>query len=80
MVSQVTTLPRDQLTPPSFSDLLCRNSQDPKNFSQNLRNQVLHRFGQLNFNIDLETSEKVFNSVEKINEGVLARANILGRL
>jgi hypothetical protein len=80
MVSQVTTLPRDRLTPPSFSDLLRRNSQDPKNFSQYLRNQVLHRFGWFNLNVDLETSEKGFDSVEKINKGVLARAYIFGCL
>jgi hypothetical protein len=61
-------------------DLLRRNRKNTKGLHQNVHGDIHHFGRQWHLGVCFETSEKVLYALEEIDEGVLAGANILGRL
>ena len=71
---------KDRLTLSSLLHLLRHNQKDSKYLNHYLHHDVLHSICRRHLGIFFEPSEEILNSIEDINERILARSNILYRL
>jgi len=70
----------DQLTRSSLFNLLCRDGEDRQYLNHDLHDGVRHCCGRLNSCIRFQPPEEPLYTFENINEHVLTRIDILGRL
>jgi hypothetical protein len=56
------------------------NREDAQHFDHNLHDYVRHCLRRFHCRIGLKTLEEFFDAIEEIDQGVLARFNILGYL
>jgi hypothetical protein len=71
---------KDQLTESSGVHLLCRESEDRQNLSHYLNENFGYCRCGRDLSVDLEASEEVFDTFKKIDQGIIASPDILGRL
>jgi hypothetical protein len=71
---------KDQLTESSGVHLLCRESEDRQHFNHYLNEYFGHRRCGRDLRVDLEASEEVFDTFKKIDQGIIASFDVLGRL
>jgi len=74
------TIDRYQLTRSFLCYFLSRDGESREYLYHDFYNNIRHRRSRPHFRIRLKSSEKVFNPLEKIDEHVLARIHVLGRL
>jgi hypothetical protein len=68
------------LTRSALLNLFCRNPENRENLDGYLNHHIRHFRSWLYFCIDLETSKEHFNSLEDVQNGVLACPNVLSCL
>ena len=74
------TIESDGLTRSTLFDLICRNSENRKDFCHYLHNRVGHRSSWRHFRVRLKTFEKTLNPHKDVNEYILTRSYVLSRL
>jgi hypothetical protein len=71
---------KEELTESSGLHLLCRESEDRQYLNHYLDKNFCHRRCGRDVSVDLEASEEVFDTFKKIDEGIMASFDVLGRL
>jgi hypothetical protein len=71
---------KDRLTEPSLIDLSGREGEDRQQFDHDLDYYFRHRGRRRNLGINHEASEEILDAFKDVDEGVIARPHILGRL
>jgi hypothetical protein len=70
----------DWLTRSTLLDFLCRNRKNREHFHYDLNDDIHHCLSWPHLGVSLETFEKMFDVLEKIDEYILTRIDILSRL
>jgi hypothetical protein len=73
-------LMKDELTRSTLLHFLCGSAKDIQHLDHYLPHHVHHRWSWWDFDINLKSSEEIFDALEDINNDVLAFFDFLGRL
>ena len=80
LVSRERMAWKHRLTESSLIYLLSCEGEDRQKFDHDLDEYIGHRRGRRNLGVDLETSEKIFETFEDVHQGFVARPHKFSRL
>ena len=79
-ISKIDTVYCGKLTGSPLFYLLCGDSENIQNFHHYLHDDIGHRLVWSDLRIPLQTFEKVLDTFENVDQGLLRRVDILNRL